>query len=78
MQTEVSLKPNEFEYLQIGVDAEITFCLKELRVWNLILLLYIDVFEFGVTKSHEIQSNGSISDQFSVCQYNYFNYKLKD
>ena len=32
VHTELSLAPEEFDQYQVGVDTDITFCLKELRV----------------------------------------------
>jgi len=32
MHTNLKLDPDEFDNCQIGVDTDVTFCLKELRV----------------------------------------------
>lgn len=46
MHTEMSLHPDEFDYFQAGMDSDITFCLKELRVTGLFL-------EASLLLSHE-------------------------
>lgn len=38
--TEITLDPPEFDEYTIGVDTEITFCLKELRVSALCIFYY--------------------------------------
>lgn len=32
MHTQMSLHPDEFDHFKLGVDSDLTFCLKELRV----------------------------------------------
>ena len=43
--TEISLAPAEFDDYQIGVDASVTFCLKELRVRSLLCGVHVCMWE---------------------------------
>ncbi|KAL4223119.1 Cell cycle checkpoint control protein rad9b [Mactra antiquata] len=49
MHTNLSLQPEEFDYCQIGVDTEVTFCLKELRA----ILGFSEVTTLPVTLKFE-------------------------
>lgn len=46
--TEITLDPPEFDEYTIGVDAEITFCLKELRVGSHVIYydVNVDIFYY--------------------------------
>ncbi|KAK4813108.1 hypothetical protein QYF61_010522 [Mycteria americana] len=47
MLTEIQLNPDEFDYFQVGVDSEVTFCLKELRVKPIAFSIEDMVLEAG-------------------------------
>ncbi|CAL1537047.1 unnamed protein product [Lymnaea stagnalis] len=49
MHTEFTLSPNEFENYQIGVDTDVTFCLKELRA----ILAFADITGLPITLQFE-------------------------
>ncbi|RUS90686.1 hypothetical protein EGW08_001586 [Elysia chlorotica] len=49
MRTELTLSPSEFDQYQVGVDTDITFCLKELRA----ILSFADITNLPVTLHFE-------------------------
>ena len=42
IRTELSLTRDEFDGYNVGVDAEVTFCLKEFRVCVVLAAIYFD------------------------------------
>lgn len=49
LRTELTLSPDEFDQYQVGVDTDITFCLKELRA----VLAFADITNLPVTLQFE-------------------------
>ena len=62
--TEITLDPPEFDEYTIGVDGEITFCLKELRVsYIMASRIMKDILLLGYSQLHRFNSS-TVNHQF--------------
>uniref|UniRef100_H2Y8P4 Cell cycle checkpoint control protein RAD9A n=1 Tax=Ciona savignyi TaxID=51511 RepID=H2Y8P4_CIOSA len=65
MKTEVSLSPDEFSEFQIGVDTDITFCLKDMRA----ILAFCEVAAMPINLHFEVGGKPIV---FSLVHEDYF------